>query len=120
MPTVLGRDTTIQIDKVIVMLSDEQFLLAKIVEECAEVQHIALKAMQFGLDEQHPELDHNNLERLRFELTDLLNTIEIFDRRFDRCLQPLQPPGSLEAKAAKLKKYKEYSHTLGMVKYPDL
>jgi len=55
-------------------------LLTILVEECAEVQQRATKAMRFGIDERQPGQDLTNSERLAAEIGDLL---EMIDRALD-------------------------------------
>lgn len=50
----------------------EQFLLIKLMEECAELSQRASKTIQFGWDEKEPNQDKTNIERLQNELDDLL------------------------------------------------
>jgi len=48
-----------------------EYLLVLLMEECAEVQHRASKALRFGLDEVQDGQPHDNRDRLSFELADL-------------------------------------------------
>lgn len=49
----------------------EREILNIIIEECAEVQHRACKALRFGLSEVQPGQDLTNAERLSDEIGDL-------------------------------------------------
>jgi hypothetical protein len=40
-------------------------------EECAEIQQIASKALRFGLGNHHPERLETNIKEIQRELTDL-------------------------------------------------
>jgi NTP pyrophosphatase (non-canonical NTP hydrolase) len=46
-------------------------------EECAEVTQAISKVFRFGVLNKHPELQHNNKERLEEEVGDLLAMIDI-------------------------------------------
>ena len=49
-------------------MNREQYLLVCLMEECAEVQQVAAKALRFGLDNHHPVSDLTNTTRLMEEL----------------------------------------------------
>lgn len=57
-----------------------QFLLLHLIEECAEVQQRATKALRFGLDEVQPGQDLNNLQRLSGELNDLFAVVDLLQQ----------------------------------------
>lgn len=54
------------------VLNLEQYLLAKLAEECAEIAQMALKSSYFGLDEVKQGGDISNRQRLNSEIDDLL------------------------------------------------
>ena len=41
-----------------VKMTKTEYLLSKIIEECADLQHHASKALQFGLANRHPDNPH--------------------------------------------------------------
>ena len=87
-------------------------------EECAEVQHIASKAIQFGLDEVKQGGTKSNFVRLEEEVTDLLNTLKLFDRErgfMHLDLTEVTLPASLDTKISRLEHYKALSNERGMV-----
>lgn len=51
-------------------------LLTILVEECAEVQQRATKALRFGVGEVQPGQALNNIERLSLEVGDLLEVLD--------------------------------------------
>lgn len=55
-------------------------LLAILIEECAEVQHPACKALRFGLEDVWPERKATNRTLLSEEVGDLLETIALARR----------------------------------------
>lgn len=57
----------------------EREILNIIIEECAEVQHRACKALRFGLAEVQPGQDLNNAERLSDEIGDLGAILNLAD-----------------------------------------
>jgi hypothetical protein len=97
-------------------LTNEQFLLTKLAEECNEVGQRALKQMQFGRDEVQPGQPLSNAERLVGEISDLLATVQFL---FEIKAIPAVPRNT-EAKRAKIAKYRRLSVELGMVEPEDL
>lgn len=97
-------------------MTEDQFYLLKLIEECAEVAQRAAKQMQFGLYEIEPGQGETNRERLRNEINDLLCVINILEertqilsiRKFDLSLVKAK-------KREKLKQYLSYSQQLGLV-----
>lgn len=55
----------------------EREILNIIIEECAEVQHRACKALRFGLSEVQPGQDLTNAERLSDEIGDLFGILDL-------------------------------------------
>ena len=55
----------------------EREILVILIEECAEVQHRAAKALRFGLCEIEPGQKLNNTNRLSNEAGDLMGVIEM-------------------------------------------
>lgn len=99
-------------------MTREQHLYLKLIEECAEVQHIAAKVMQFGPEERWetapPEVrggtpvPGNNRQRLEEEVRHLLAVV--------RLLGIGQPSlAEVEARRAKIDRYFAYSVALGQV-----
>ncbi len=58
----------------------EREILALLIEECAEVQQRATKALRFGLDETQPGQPHSNSTRLAHEVGDLEEVIAMAER----------------------------------------
>ena len=99
------------------MMTIEQYLLGKVAEEAAEVIVRANKAARFGLTEVQPGQPHDNRERLRDELEDLLVAVQLLQ---DLRLLPVICPywdkhAARDTKIAKVLKYYDYSVQLGMV-----
>lgn len=113
------------------MLNLDQFLLTKLSEECAEVSQRASKQMQFGRDQSQArdyvfmgqkdkvitaDMVLTNAERTLQEMTDwmaiarLLEEAEVIPEISQADLSE-----AIEKKRAKLKKYAEYSISLGEV-----
>lgn len=57
----------------------EREILNIIIEECAEVQHRACKALRFGLSEVQPGQDLTNAARLSDEIGDLGAILDLAD-----------------------------------------
>lgn len=90
----------------------EQYLLAKLAEESAEIAKIALKAQQFGFYETKSGQLYTNTERTHQELDDLMAIVEMLnDLGFN--YEPNQE--RIEAKKKKVIRYLRYSVDLKMV-----
>ena len=101
-------------------LSERQYLLVKLIEECAEVQQRATKALTFGIYEtqaQGPSLNRsaeanlNNNERLAQEFTDLVAVSEMLNEHIAMPLS-VSDTRAKDLKKEKIKKYMEYSRSL--------
>lgn len=94
-------------------MTREQFLFMKLAEEATEVAQIALKTVQFGGTEKHPDLKDNNYQRVCAELNDLLTIVEMlraeteFYFKFDFDHEKI--------KTNKVNKFYKYSQDLGML-----
>lgn len=102
-------------------MTERQYLLTKLIEECAEVQQRATKALTFGMYEaqvqgpsknQSEEAKLNNNERLAQEFTDLIAVSEMLNEYLAMPLTVSDREGK-KLKKAKIKKYMEYSRSLG-------
>ena len=94
------------------MMSNLQYLLTKLAEECEEVGQMAHKTQQFGLDERYKDRPTNR-ERLHAELNDLLAQIQMLND--EEGLGFLPDQDAINAKIAKVKFYRDYSRSIGMV-----
>lgn len=102
-------------------LSWRQYLLVKLIEECAEVQQRATKALTFGMYESQsagpslndsPEAKLNNNERLAQEFDDLIAVSEMLNEHINVPLSTTNTRAK-ELKKEKIKKYMEYSRKVG-------
>lgn len=96
-------------------MSNLQFLLTKLSEECNEVGQMAAKCQQFGIDEVYSG-DGNTLtnrERLHGEINDLLGVIDMLNSEENFNFNP-DWTAKLK-KQQKIDHYREYSRDLGMV-----
>lgn len=96
-------------------MSNQQFLLTKLSEECNEIGQMASKCQQFGLDEVYSG-DGNtatNRERLHAEINDLLGVIDMLNVEEAFGFNP--DPIAHLYKRAKIAKYRRYSVGLGFV-----
>lgn len=58
---------------------EEAELLSLLIEECAEVQQRATKALRFGLGEVQPGQPYSNAVRLQHELLDLVFALAMLE-----------------------------------------
>jgi len=95
-----------------------QFLLTKLAEECNEVAQQALKSQQFGLEEIYQPIGKSNAERLFEELNDLWAIVNMLNAKTNLNFYPDED--MIQAKMKKVKKYYEYSRSLGNVSQQEL
>ncbi len=95
-----------------------QYLLMKLMEECAEVSHIASKQAQFGAENNNRTLLHSvtNAEHLRAEVNDLLSVIDLLiESQEIPEIASWRLMGAKAQRRGKIMKYLKYSQELGMV-----
>lgn len=81
----------------------EREILNIIIEECAEVQHRACKALRFGLSEVQPGKHLSNAERLSDEIGDLFAILDLAVE--ERLLPEDRIRAAIFAKKEKLKTF---------------
>lgn len=89
-----------------------EYLLIQLMSECNEVAHRASKMLHFGINEKQEGQDKTNAERLEEELLDLTATIQML--RESKILDYVHDIRTAP-KINKIKKYMEYSRTLGIL-----
>lgn len=96
-------------------LSNEDYLLIKLAEECNEVGQMAAKTIQFGMEEVYDDgvNQKTNRERLIDELNDLFGVIQMLND--ETGLNFLPDADAIRAKGKKVSKYRGYSISLGKV-----
>lgn len=94
-----------------------QYLLLKLSEECNEVGQMASKNMHFGQEERQFLDGESNRERLHGEINDILAIVELLNEEAGFDFKP--DPDKIERKKAKVKHYREYSRSLGLVEGSD-
>lgn len=88
-------------------LSQEQYLLVKVSEECNETGQRAAKCLCFGMDEKQEGQDLYNFQRLIYEFNDIVAVMELLFEKY-----PQNNPVDrvmVDAKKDKLRKWMEYS-----------
>ena len=88
-----------------------QHLLIKLSEECSEISKEALKAVQFGLGNHHPDETRTNNDKLISEFNDLFAIIEMLNDR----LECIENRASIENKKRKVIKFMKVSVELGLL-----
>lgn len=87
-----------------------QFLLLKLMEECAEVTHRASKQFQFGAFEVELNQLKNNEFRLQEEVIDLICVLNLIGFKTTVSLS------QLNAKEAKIEKFRQYAEEISAMK----
>ncbi len=94
-------------------MTAQENLLVILAEECAETAQRADKALRFSMEEIQPEQTLSNAERIVYEFNDIYSVMELLleagmiNRIIDR--------EAIDLKKEKIKKYLEYSKSLGTV-----
>ncbi len=95
------------------MMKNWQYLLLKLSEECNEVGQMASKNMHFGTEETQTGGVQTNRERLHAEINDLLAIVELLNEEEGFDFTP--DPDKIARKKEKVKYFREYSRSLGLV-----
>lgn len=93
-------------------MTEQEWLLICLMEECSEVSHRISKALRFGLEEVQPNQSFDNSQRIALELDDLMAVVDML-----QCMSVIELPNAdnQAAKKAKVKKYMEYAKSLGNI-----
>lgn len=87
------------------------YLLVCLIEEAAEVQKCATKALRFGLDNHHPNSFETNREQLSKECGELCAVVAMLDD--NDTLKILIESDAYNDKPAKISKYMQVSKDCG-------
>lgn len=88
----------------------QEHLLTCMAEECVETAQRITKALRFGLQEVQPGQPLTNLQRINFELTDLLGVASLL---CDHGVDIDVDPDSFVFKKAKVMRFAEYARERG-------
>lgn len=99
-------------------MKKNQYLLLKLMEECAEISHVASKQIQFGKNsDNNGKYEKTNGQRLREEIIDLLVVASLLEDEGE--FEQIPDDGSLaqnyQTKVAKMQKYVDASTKLGLI-----
>ncbi len=94
-------------------MTKQQYYLSKLAEEATELAQIALKCLQFGMDEVHPNTLEKNYEALIKEWNDV-NACAILVEGLDERFEYDTDSELLEMKFHKIEKYRKISIGNGM------
>lgn len=98
-------------------MNNREYLLICLMEECAEVQHMASKCLRFGLDEVHiTDLSQPpNLERLKAEIVDLIGVLALLDENGILEISANEYTTGAAKKKEKVERYMRHSRSLGIL-----
>lgn len=94
-------------------MHEEQYLLACLAEECAEVAQRCTKALRFGIGEVQPGHEKDNYARLWGELQDLQAVAEMLSEHVGRGNTVRE---EIEAKKVRVREFMRYSRDLGTLR----
>lgn len=87
------------------MLSETEYLLVTLAEECCEVTQRVSKAIRFGISEIQPGQTEDNRRRIKRELGDLMGVAKMLGLRVHE--------EDVAAKIGKVGKFMDYSREIG-------
>ena len=93
-------------------MTEEQYILTKIMEECGEVIQVCAKAQRFGLDNIRPGSEVTNLDKILDEFQDLRVAMNKL-RHYAKFDYPLDD--SFDIKSKKFDEYYAMSKNMGFV-----
>ena len=97
-----------------IKMNKREHLLTCLIEECAEIQKSACKALRFGENDHHPEVETLNIDELAYEIDDSLGVIELL--REEGVLPRDTNPERIVNKKLKVLKYMDYAKHVGALK----
>jgi hypothetical protein len=96
-------------------MNKTEHLLTCLIEECAEVQKEAAKALRFGLSDHAPDTpDKANADAIAAECVDLAAIIEMLEE--EDIIPALKTPEGMRRKKEKVIKYMKYAANRGSLK----
>lgn len=90
-------------------MNKTEHLLTCLIEECAEIQHAASKALRFGLSDNYK--DSTPAQNISCECCDLVAVIELLEE--EGIIQKSSTIHAIERKKARVKYYMEYAQQCG-------
>lgn len=94
-------------------MTEKEYLLVKLAEECVETAQRATKALTFGLDEIQKGQSLTNAERIVYEFNDIM-TIMLRLRQLE-VFKEIINDNMCQLKMKKIDKYMDYSRSLGII-----
>jgi hypothetical protein len=92
----------------------KEHILTCIIEECAEVQQAATKALRFGLEDGYPGTDRTNGKDLTTEFIELHALIQYANSRFIIDMPNVETQSKMmDTKLMKLEHYMQYAKQEG-------
>jgi dihydroorotase len=93
-----------------------EHLLTCLIEECAEIQKSAAKALRFGLDDHAPNSDSTNADDISTEIYDLIAVIEMLkEENIIPNINTEESKSLINIKKEKVKKYMNYAKERGIL-----
>ena len=96
------------------MMTKTEHLLTCLIEECAEIQKAAAKALRFGLDDHHPDVPTTtNADEIAQEYIDMLAIVEML--REENIIPTLESRALVQTKKDKVTRYMAYAQARGVL-----
>ncbi len=93
-------------------MNTKEHLLVCLMEECAEIQQAASKALRFGLEDGYPGANTTNVEDIEIEIIELIAVIDMCRSR-KIISEPVEGASIYSAKLTRVEAYFKYARTTG-------
>lgn len=104
-------------------MTEVQYLLGMVAEECAEIAVRASKAQRFGIGETQPGQSLNNAKRMFEEITDLIAVCDMLSQVSPEYKEAshmgFEVSSKIHAKITKVREYMDYSRQQGQLQPKD-
>ena len=95
-------------------MNRQEHLLIKLIEECAEVQKAAAKALEFGLENKNPDTRLSNAKEIAHELDDVMAIVQMLRPGFTWIIDY----DAIAMKKAKVERYMQQAIACGTLEKP--
>jgi len=96
-------------------MTRNEHLLTCVIEECAEIQQAAAKALRFGLENGHPSSCTTNADDIAHEVCDLTAVLDLLKDAGAITYDKPQATVAIARKKETVEKYIDYAKSIGTI-----
>ena len=96
-------------------MNKKEHLLTCLIEEAAEIQQAATKALRFGLSDGYPESKTTNAQDISHEINDLIAVVDMC-REHGIITQPAEAKAMYDRKRLRVEQYMDYARDTGALR----